>query len=1031
MGDLRDQLAASLSGTYSLDHELGGGGMSRVFLAEETALGRKVVIKLLSPELAEGLSAGRFVREIRVAARLQQANIVPVLQAGEVDGLPYYTMPFVAGESLRARLARGSIATKDALAILRDVAKALAFAHHEGIVHRDIKPENILISGGTAVVTDFGIAKAISASRHSEHGMTALTVAGTSVGTPAYMAPEQAAGDPATDVRTDLYSWGVLAYELLAGRHPFADRATASDLVRAHMTAVPEPLAASTAPEAVRAVIMQCLAKSPAERPSSAADVISAFDTVPLPPRRPIGAWSAMAIYAGIFAGVVVLAKVAITSVGLPTWVFGGSAGVMLLGLPVILLTALVERQRGGASTGVGSSIIAGFATRHPGQLTWRTTRRGGAAAFAIFALAVGAYMAMRQFGIGPFASLIASNAIAANDRVLIADFRGPASDTSLGAVFAEGMRAALDESRVVRLIPPDRAGEILQQMRTPGAAIVGPVAREVAERSGAKVVVDGDVKTIGKAYALTARLLAPSGGEPLITLQETARDDADFTSAVGRLAKRLRERIGESLRSVNSAPELASVTTASLPALRKYTAAQRAIGRFDYAGGLQLFRDAVAIDTGFAMAYSNIGSVLSILAVGQRQLAVDNLQKAFDTRDRATPADRARIELEYWSEGPTVDAQQEAAALSRLAEIDSTRYAPTLTQAALDVGQPARSLWFSRMRLKNDSTDVGAYRPMITAFGALGQMDSVRYYVNRARERNPRNPLILSFVADLASHDGDDSTALATARDIERRNAPVLIEIGAAHQSMILLRDGHVRESIQAYEHSLESQRRRGATGTQRTALTGQALIQAGMFGDSAHAVALLDSALRVDPWESSAPRDRNYFLYALAASESHRLDLVKQALERLRRDDPGQPLYLGGPAMPLLEGLELRGEGNFAAAIASFRRGDMPQRSLYPTALVATTFDMAGQKDSAMVYYEKLLNSTQLIAWMMTDSRYGQTARRRLGELYEERGEFDKAYDRYAEFVRLWKTADPELQPAVATVRARMARLESRRAR
>ena len=956
-----------------------------------------------------------------------------MLQAGEVDGLPYYTMPFVAGESLRARVSRGrgAIATNDALAILRDIAKALAFAHHEGIVHRDIKPENVLVSGGTAVVTDFGIAKAISASRNGERGVTALTVAGTSIGTPAYMAPEQAAGDPAADARADLYSWGVLAYELLAGRHPFGDRATASDLVRAHMTDVPEPLAASTAPEAVRAIVMRCLAKSPDERPSSAADVISAFDAVPLPARRPMGVWSAMAIYAGIFIAVVALAKVAITSVGLPTWVFGGSAGVMLMGLPVILLTALVERQRRGASADAASSAIAQFAKRHPAQLTWRTTRRGGAATLAIFALAVGAYMAMRQGGIGPFGSLIGSKTIAANDRVLIADFRGPASDTSLGAVFAEGMRAALDESKVVRLIPPDRAGEILQQMRNPGAAIVGPVAREVAERSGAKVLVDGDVKTIGQAYALTVRLLAPSGGEPLITLQETARDDADFTSAIGRLAKRLRERIGESLRSVNSAPELASVTTASLPALRKYSAGQRAIGRGDYAGGLQLFRDAVAIDTGFAMAYSNIGSVLSILAVGQRQLAVDNLQKAYDTRDRAAPADRARIEFDYWSEGPTVDPQREAAALSRLAEIDSIRYAPMLTQAALDVGQPARSLWFSRTRLKNDSADVGAYRPMIAAFGALGEMDSVRFYVNRARQRNPRNPLILSFVADLASHDGDDSTALATAREIERRNASVLIEIGAAHQAMVLLRDGRVRESMQAFERSLESQRRRGATGTQRVALAGRAWIQAGIFGDSARAAALLDSALKVDPWENSAPRDRNYFLYALAASESHRLDLVKQALARLRRDDPGQPLYLGGPAMPLLEGLELRGEGKFADAIAAFRRGDVPRLSMYPTALVASTFDMAGQKDSAMAYYEQLLNSTQLTEWMITDSRYGQTARRRLGELYEERGEFDKAYDRYAEFVRLWKNADPELQPAVATVRARMARLETRRAR
>ena len=193
-----DQLAAALADRYTIERELGGGGMSRVFVATETALNRSIVIKVIAPALLDGMSIDRFAREVRLAARLQHANIVPVLAAGDADGTPYYTMPFVRGDSLRSRMATGApVPLSDAVHVLRDVARALAYAHGEGVVHRDIKPENILLSGGAAVVTDFGIAKAIDISRtqdgdHNSAVSVTLTQAGSSLGTPAYMAPEQA-----------------------------------------------------------------------------------------------------------------------------------------------------------------------------------------------------------------------------------------------------------------------------------------------------------------------------------------------------------------------------------------------------------------------------------------------------------------------------------------------------------------------------------------------------------------------------------------------------------------------------------------------------------------------------------------------------------------------------------------------------------------------------------------------------------------------------------------------------------------------
>ncbi|HEY5061677.1 MAG TPA: serine/threonine-protein kinase [Gemmatimonadaceae bacterium] len=273
--DLANQLQRSLGSSFTIGRELGGGGMSRVFVAEDNALGRSVVIKVLLPELAAGVNADRFKREVQLSARLQHPHIVPVLSAGEVDGLPYYIMPYVKGESLRVRLAGGPLPINEVVGILGDVAKALAYAQSEGVVHRDIKPDNILLSGGAATVADFGIAKAISSARRSEPGEV-LTSLGMSLGTPAYMAPEQVAGDPNVDNRADIYSLGCVAYEMLAGTSPFAGR-TPQQILAAQVLEKPAPLATRRPgiPPALAGLVNRCLEKEPGRRPQSASELVT------------------------------------------------------------------------------------------------------------------------------------------------------------------------------------------------------------------------------------------------------------------------------------------------------------------------------------------------------------------------------------------------------------------------------------------------------------------------------------------------------------------------------------------------------------------------------------------------------------------------------------------------------------------------------------------------------------------------------------------------------------------------------------
>ncbi len=275
-----------LGDRYQIVREIGRGGMARVYLAHDIKHSRDVAIKVIRPELSASLGHERFLREIDIAARLRHPNIVPLYDSGEVDGVLYFVMPFENGPSLRDRLRKdGAFPIGDALNILRDVARALAYAHENGFVHRDVKPDNVMLSSGAAVVTDFGIAKAVSAALTSGGGDGVLTLTGAGIGTPAYMAPEQAMGDPATNHRADIYSFGCVAYELFAGHPPFVEP-SAHLLVAAHMTRTPTPLAEVRAdvPENIAAIVASCLQKSPDDRMQNVSEILAMLDGTAQPP---------------------------------------------------------------------------------------------------------------------------------------------------------------------------------------------------------------------------------------------------------------------------------------------------------------------------------------------------------------------------------------------------------------------------------------------------------------------------------------------------------------------------------------------------------------------------------------------------------------------------------------------------------------------------------------------------------------------------------------------------------------------------
>ena len=280
MPDQTARLATALQERYLIEGELGQGGMASVYLAHDVRHNRKVALKVLRPDVVEQLGAQRFLHEIRIAANLSHPHILPVFDSGERDGVLYYVMPYVQGDSLRARLDReGPLAIREAVRILRDVADALAYAHTHGVVHRDVKPDNVMLAGRHALVADFGVARALSYTTGSHQ----VTTAGVALGTPTYMAPEQAVADPNIDHRVDIYAFGVLAYEVLTGRPPFVGPAVA--VMAAHVTRTPDPIARHRpdVPPGLAELVHRCLAKDPADRLQTLDDAVGLLESTVTP----------------------------------------------------------------------------------------------------------------------------------------------------------------------------------------------------------------------------------------------------------------------------------------------------------------------------------------------------------------------------------------------------------------------------------------------------------------------------------------------------------------------------------------------------------------------------------------------------------------------------------------------------------------------------------------------------------------------------------------------------------------------------
>jgi tetratricopeptide (TPR) repeat protein/tRNA A-37 threonylcarbamoyl transferase component Bud32 len=981
--DLLERLQRGLGTVYRVERELGGGGMARIFVATESALRRKVVLKVLAPELAAGLNADRFHREVRLAASLQHPHVVPLHAAGEAEGLLYYTMPFVAGESLRHRLEReGPLPVPEVVRLLREVADALGFAHRRGIVHRDLKPANILLSEGHALVADFGIAKALVASSTTTatsdtFTTSTLTSPGLVVGTPAYMAPEQAASDRASDHRADLYALGCLAYELLTGRPPFV-ATSARGLFTAHLIETPTPVTAHRAdvPPPLDQLILHLLAKDPAQRPQTAKAVVEILDAASAELARPV----------------------------VPP--------------PSSAATVAVAPERAAVAPG----------RRKP------PVRAALAVALAVGGAAIG-YATFRRLR-PAIPTLLSTGVLKEREPLLVAEFENRTPDSLVGPAVTDAFRLDLGSSPVVTVLPPTKVSDALERMRRPpDTRLDAALARELAVREGIKAVLTGQVARLGGGFLLSAELVSPESGDVLAAYRETAPDSTQVIAAIDRLSSRLRARIGESLRSLRNEPLLTQVTTSSLAALHKYIEGQVAGDvSGDYVRAVALLQEAVALDSGFATAWRTLGAFQDRL--GNREQGVAALTKAMQHADRLTELEREHTRAIYYY--AVTGEYEQAVAIYR----DLARRYPHDSLAANNLAVAyyvlhqnvlAESIWRARLDTIHPWTPGGQLN-LATGLVALGRRAEAARMVEQAGRLFPDAGGVGWYRERLAFTADDYTTADSLGRELLQRYGDTPWDKAADNRDLagIALARGRLTEAERYLRAAMAVNADAGQAPEYLREAAFLGYVDIWFRGHPALGLRTIEAALHQYPLQSIKPLERPYLILAVAYASAGRPEQARSLLSEyeatvdpvLRRiDEPTRRWAWGHVAMA---------EGRLADAIAQFQAYAPAPRGCLPcgqTAL-AQAYDRSGNTDSSIAVYERYLATPSLYRLdekitLADDPTQLAPACKRLGELYEARGDTARARRQYTRFVKLWRDADPELRPAVVEVQQRLQHL------
>ncbi len=948
-------------GPYKVISHIGSGGMGEVHLAEDIRLGRKVALKLLRAEFtADQDRLRRFRQEARAASALNHPNILTIHEIGSEDGTHFMATEYIEGETLRRHMAGRAMKLGEALDVAIQVASALAAAHEAGIVHRDIKPENVMLRrDGFVKVLDFGLAKLTlppAPDIDAEAPTEALvrTNPGVVMGTVSYMSPEQARG-LAVDARTDIWSLGVVLYELVAGRVPFAG-GTTSDVIVSLLDREPAPLSRHSpeVPVELQRIVGKSLCKDREGRYQVVKDLL--IDLKSLRDELAFEAKLERSAPPDVKSGAVA----------------SGATGQ----------TVRTAKAEAAHPTSSAEYIVIGI------------KRHKRAAALTLVALAVAAAVSI-------FTYSRRATALTERDTILLADIVNTTGDPDFEGTLKQALAIQLEQTPFLNIFPEQSVRETLRLMnRSPDERVTREVAREICERQGIRAMFLGSISSLGNHYVITLEAADARTGDTLARKQVEAGSKEQVLKVLGEAATKLREKLGESLVSIRKFDTpLFQATTSSLEALRALTLGHAQANRGNVSEAIPFYKRAIELDPNFALAHHALAMGYWNLGI-EPELSRQHITRAFELRDRVTEREKLLITSSYYTVTDDLDKRIEALEVFRQTYPRDASARNNLALAYISIGEYEKAVEEASEGIRINPNLIMLYNNLGPAYRALGRYDEAKATFKQAHARNLDYTIMHLEAYQIAFAEGDQAEMQ---RHLEWANGKPSEGVFLYLQAHAAAFSGQRRKSQELFRRSAETNEQYGLKEYAAWGQADYALLNAA-FGDCRQTKESAANALNFARGPEALVRSA--LALALCGETSRAQSLAGELVKRYPKDTLINTTWL-----PTIRAALEINRGNTEQAIQSLQVARRFEMGLDASAMPAYVRGLAYLRGragaEAVAEFQKLIDHRGVVAV----SALHPLAHLGVARAAALVGDTEKSRTAYEDFFALWKDADPDV--------------------